>query len=262
MTRLLFSGAAAAVLMLGSSALAADLPTSATIVAKAPSPITRSWTGWNAGVSLGARWADVDGTTIAFRGGPPPFPSQATFSYDSTTFRVGGYLGYDWQFAPKWLAGIEGDFAWGNGSKRAEFLQGATPANIGNFSEFKHTWDAGIRGRIGYLFTPTWLLYLTGGGQWQHVEATVNCGILTCGPTVIPADPNNTPFLQTNSTTRFGWTLGGGLEAMFSGNWMARLEYRYADYGTWHTTFGPISQITKDFAVKTNTALVGIGRKF
>lgn len=261
MIRYLFAGAAVAVLTLGSPAQATDLPTMASPTARA-APVPRAaWTGWNAGISLGARWADVDGTTISFGAGGPLFPSQAFQSYDSSTFRVGGYLGYDWQFNPKWLVGLEGDFAWGNGSKRVEFLQGLSPVNIGNFSEFKHTWDAGIRGRIGYLFTPTWLLYFTGGGQWQHVEATVNCGTLTCGPAVTPG---GVAFLQTNSTTRFGWTLGGGIESMLSGNWTARVEYRYADYGTWRTTFGPVPAvlITKDFKVTTNTAFVGIGRKF
>jgi outer membrane immunogenic protein len=60
-----------------------------------------------------------------------------------------------------------------------------------------------------------------------------------------------------------GWTLGGGLESMVWRNWLARLEYRYADYGTWRTVFGPpVVAITKDFAVITHTAFAGIGYKF
>jgi outer membrane immunogenic protein len=128
--------------------------------------------------------------------------------------RFGGYLGYEWQFAPKWLVGLEGDFAWGNESnawgnesKRVEILKGVAPPapnNLGNFSEVKQTWDAGLRARLGYLIDPTWLLYVTGG------EA----------------------FLQTNGTTRTGWTIGAGIEEMLPGKWLIRGEYRYADFGT------------------------------
>jgi outer membrane immunogenic protein len=221
-------------------------------VARAAAPF---WTGWNLGVSLGGRWAVVDGTTISFGGGPPPFPALAQQSYDSATFRVGGYLGYDWQIDPRWVVGLEGDFAWGDGSKTVAALQGLQLVNTGNFSEFRHTWDAGIRGRVGYLLDPTWLLYLTGGIQWQHVEATVNCAVGTCGANA---------YQQTNSTTRTGWTLGGGLEKMLPDRWLVRVEYRYGDYGTWRTTFGtvPAVVIVKDFDVTTHTALLGIGKKF
>jgi outer membrane immunogenic protein len=256
MTRLIL--AAIALLSLGSFARATDLPM------KAAPPralaMATGWDGFHAGLSLGARWADVTGTTISFGGGAPPFPSLAVQNYDSATFRVGGYFGYDWMLNPRWLVGLEGDFAWGNGSKHVDALQGIA-TNNGNFSEFKHTWDAGIRGRVGYLMDPTWLIYLTGGISWLHVEATENCSANTCGPGVVGGGQ---AFLQVNSTTRTGWTLGGGLEKMLPGRWMVRGEYRYADYGTWRTTFGPVTPVVvvKDFDIATHTALLGIAKKF
>ncbi len=36
----------------------------------------------------------------------------------------------------------------------------------------------------------------------------------------------------SDSTTKAGWTVGGGLETVLWGNWLARAEYRYADFGT------------------------------
>ena len=42
---------------------------------------------------------------------------------------------------------------------------------------------------------------------------------------------------QTISTTRTGWTVGGGVEAVVTGNWLARAEVRYADYGNFKQTF-------------------------
>jgi len=251
--------AGVAIVLASAPAFAADLP------AKAPpmlAPAAPLWTGFNVGLSLGARWADIDGTSLSFGGGPLPFPALANQSYDSTTFRVGGYLGYDWQFDPKWLVGVEGDFAWGNASHHVNALQGIAIANTGNFSEVKQTWDAGLRARLGYLIDPTWLIYVTGGVQWQHVEATVNCAANTCGINLLGGFPPGAPYLQTNETTRTGWAIGGGIEKMLPDKWLIRAEYRYADFGTWTTTFGGAPIIAKKFDITTNTAYVGLAKKF
>jgi outer membrane immunogenic protein len=44
--------------------------------------------------------------------------------------------------------------------------------------------------------------------------------IFTLAPTVI-----------TSSTTKTGWTIGGGFESSLGERWFARAEYRYADFG-------------------------------
>jgi outer membrane immunogenic protein len=258
MNKKLIAGTVIALAMVTAPAFAADMPVKGPRVVAPPPP---QWTGFNIGLSLGARWANIDGTSLSFGGGPVPFPALANQNYDSATFRVGGYLGYDWQFHPNWLIGIEGDFAWGDGSARVEALQGIAPTNSGNYSEVGHTWDAGLRARLGYLFDPTLLLYITGGVQWQHFEATVNCAINTCGPPPL-FPPNGAPYLQTNDTTRTGWALGGGVEKMLPGKWLIRAEYRYADFGTWTTSFGGTPVIVKEFDLATHTAYVGFGKKF
>ena len=256
MLKTIIAGAAIAVAALSSSALAADMPMKAPQLA---APIAPAWTGWNAGISLGARFADITGTTLSFGGAPPPFPAFASQDYDSTTFRVGGYLGYDWQFNPNWLVGLEGDFAWGDAKKHVDALQGIAPVGTGSSSEVRQTWDAGIRARLGYLADPTWLLYVTGGVAWQHFSATENCAVLACGPGV---NPPGAPYSQTNDTTRTGWTVGGGIEKMLSDRWLIRGEYRYADYGTWTSTFGGTPIIVKSFDLATHTAFVGFAKKF
>jgi outer membrane immunogenic protein len=256
MNKVILTGSAIAFALLAAPTFAADLPAKAPAAIVAPAP---QWTGWNAGLSLGARWADIDGTSLSFGGGPVPFPALANQGYDSTTFRVGGYLGYDWQFDPKWLVGLEGDFAWGDASKHVDALQGIAPVNTGNFSEVKQTWDAGLRARLGYLIDPTWLVYVTGGVQWQHIEATENCAVNTCGPAIIPP---GSPYNQTNSTTLTGWAIGGGVEKMLPGKWLVRAEYRFADFGTWTTTFGGTPAIVKSFDIQTNTAYLGLAKKF
>lgn len=54
---------AIAVLTLSPPALAADLPIKMPLKASAAAAV--SWTGWFGRVSIGARWADVDGETIS-----------------------------------------------------------------------------------------------------------------------------------------------------------------------------------------------------
>ena len=260
MNKAFFTGAAIAVAMVASPVYAADMPVKA---ARVVAPVVENWTGWNLGVSAGARFADITGTSISFGGGPLPFPALAVQGYDSATFRGGVYLGYDWQFDPKWLVGLEGDFAWGDAKHHVDALQGIAIANTGNYSEVRQTWDAGLRARLGYLLDPTWLVYATGGVQFQHFTATENCAINTCGPgPFLGGFPTGAPYLQTNETTRIGWTAGAGVEKMLPGKWLIRGEYRYADYGTWTTSFGGTPVIVKSFDFATHTAILGIAKKF
>jgi outer membrane immunogenic protein len=43
---------------------------------------------------------------------------------------------------------------------------------------------------------------------------------------------------------RAGWTIGGGVEAMFAPNWSAKIEYLYADFGTGAaTSYTPVGGV-------------------
>ena len=72
---------------------------------------------------------------------------------------------------------------------------------------------------------------------------------------------------ETASQDRVGWTLGGGVEAMFASNWLLRGEYRYADFGSMTFTrfVGPVTNIdafTATVSYRTHTALIGLAYKF
>ena len=125
--RALLCGAAlAGVVAAAGFASAADMPLKA-----APQPVvaTPSWTGFYVGGSLGARWDQNDWTTVS-RGeapGPPLAISNNPVSFSQTSFRYGVYGGFNWQFAPRAVAGIEGDFAWASTSGVANGIPGVTP---------------------------------------------------------------------------------------------------------------------------------------
>ena len=64
-----------------------------------------------------------------------------------------------------------------------------------------------------------------------------------------------------------GWTVGGGVERKLWGNWLARIDYRYADFGTFNQHFFTAGAFGDDqfdahVKVKTHTATVGIAYKF
>ena len=266
------------VLTFSGSVQAADL--NAAPFTKAPPPVAASsWTGFYAGLGLGFRTTADELTTTSslFNGSPLDLSGAAvTQPFSGTGFRANPYAGYNWQVAPRWVVGIEGDVGFGD---QAVKLAGFSSSPAFGFSgdaadsmSVKTTWDASLRGRIGYLVTPSTLLYATGGAAWQHDEVTSNCLSSTCSETgIAPAVVTNstTPAVVTNSTTRAGWTVGGGIETVLWGNWLARAEYRYADYGTAPFTisravpgFESASVDNFDARLRSHLASFGLAYKF
>jgi outer membrane immunogenic protein len=191
---------------------------------------------------------------------------------NDTAFRVSPYVGLNWQFAPQGVVGIEAD--WGSASKTTA-LQGMihpiTPFLPTGFTgiasdsiSIKTGWDASVRARLGFLPHPSVLLYATGGAAWLRIESTSTCSTVAL---VNPCQPGAwAPPVISHAQTKAGWTAGGGIEAMLWSNWIARAEYRYADFGTISNTdtrtFPSLVRVTSyDVAVKTHTATFGLAYK-
>jgi outer membrane immunogenic protein len=201
------------------------------------------------------------------------FNNPATFN--SSGFRGGSYGGYNWQFGVG-VIGIEGDWAWGRNSKTLAGIPGAeNPAVAGSpgldTSTVKETWDAGIRGRLGFLVSPTVLIYGTGGWSWTSVQASAFCGTAFATGWCSGGTPGFVGTTSTISTTLSGWTAGGGLEWMAAPNWLLRGEYRYTSYGSISGTFFPGvngggvlggDAIAANVKLHTNTAIFGVAYKF
>lgn len=256
--------AAAAIATFGfvGAASAADMPTKAPAVA--PVPVLYSWNGFYIGGSVGARWADVSWQTVAVtgitNGVPGPVGPNNPASLDSTSVRLGAYAGYNWQFAPAWIAGLEADIAWGNSSKSVSPFPG-TPgfgASPTNTDTVRLGWDGSVRGRLGFLVMPTWLVYGTGGLAFQKIKTTSECGL---GGGFCAGGFNAT---GTSSKVKSGWTVGGGVETALWNRWLARVEYRYADFGTVSNDLPPAQNtgIHSEISVRTHTALAGLAYKF
>jgi outer membrane immunogenic protein len=175
------------------------------------------------------------------------------------------FFGYAWSPSDNWMAGVEADIGYANTDTTSLGIPGTvgsivSPAgSLHDSVNVKETWDGSARGRLGFNLAPGTTIYGTAGLAWQSLQATVTCGAGTgiCGSAGL------VPFSASNSTTRMGWTLGGGVEAKILGAWLARGEYRYSDYGTYTATYGTRSTlgITSDIKLRTSPVLLGVAMK-
>jgi outer membrane immunogenic protein len=103
--------------------------------------------------------------------------------------------------------------------------------------EAKVRWLCTVRARADVLLTPTILLYGTGGFAYGGVRVsgnvtsddTLSCNGLFCNG----KSATGTAFAAlSESKTKAGWTLGGGVEGALAGNWTWKAEYLYVDLGS------------------------------
>ena len=190
-----------------------------------------SWTGLYVGVNAGYSWgrasADVS-VSGTFNG--EPFEASGSRSGDVNGWLGGGQIGYNWQ-SQSWVYGIEADFQ-GTG-QNGEISAGCLESICAKAS-YDLDWFGTLRGRVGYLVDPRALLYLTGGLAYGHLSADFSAsGIPVIGTASI-----------SDSATKAGWVIGGGLEWALDRNWMLRAEYLYMDLGTMRSKLGPVSGST------------------
>jgi outer membrane immunogenic protein len=219
--RLLVIAAAAA--LAGTPVFAADLSAAPPMYKAPPMMTAPNWTGFYIGGDIGGAWSHSDSSWFAL-------PSAATFGVNSTGgsndgsgFLGGVHLGYNYQFAPAWVAGLEGDWTWTHtrGSNTQPWTAFGTTAPIGGGAATTMSstadWLASVRGRFGYLVTPTVLAYATGGAAWGRVHDSATA-----------SDPGLGYLAATSfGTTADGWVVGGGLEWAMTRNWSVRGEYLY-----------------------------------
>jgi len=254
----------AALALTAGSALAADLPSSKAPPMLPPPPPPPMWTGFYVGLNAGGTWNSGNSiqtnTFPVFDAIPGGYGTTSailgTFntSVNTSGFMGGGQVGYNRQFASAFVVGVEADIqgvASGNGSST---IAGAAfnPVILGGstgtqFATIRKSLDylGTVRGRLGYLFTPTLLVYGSGGLAYGGVSA--NTSIFQSYPPV--AGAANIFANGAFSDTLVGWTAGGGLEWMFMPNWSAKVEYLYYDLG----------RVTYNVAPMVSTVLGGGG---
>src|SRR5581483_10920845 len=145
MKKLLLSSVA--LIALGSSAWAADMP--ARQAYKAPAytapAVIYNWTGFYIGGHVGGAFAgdnNLQGSDGRLLGG------------------VQG--GFDYQFANTWVIGAEAQYSWLTGNSNSGLLLPSGALVSGNTDQL-----GSVTGRLGYAWGPT-LLYAKGGYAWRN----------------------------------------------------------------------------------------------
>jgi outer membrane immunogenic protein len=146
---------------------------------------------WN-GFYLGLTYGYATGWTDVANGG-------SAFDIDMTGGNGTVFAGYNWQLGNA-VAGLEADIGIGNYGGSENDVSG----EINSFGS--------IRGRLGYLLTPSFLLYGTAGFAYGDFDFSVNG--------------------DTQSELFTGYQVGAGTELKFSEPWALKLEYVYTDFGS------------------------------
>ena len=213
-------------------ASAADLPRPVR-----PAPIVApvaNWTGFYIGANVGYL-VESDTSGVSNFTQPAPVLSTPMPNTASGNSAVGGFqAGYNWQFAPRWVVGIEGDFDWTNpGYAFCRPTDAGPPcADAGrgflNISQ-KTNWLASVRGRLGFAWFDNVLVYGTAGGAWANIDTTLSssCFVAGCGNNGVPNGVS-----AAFSETKGGWVAGIGVESKIWNNWTARFEWLHYDFGT------------------------------
>ncbi len=217
------------------SAAAADLHVKAP-VAKAPAAVY-DWTGFYVGGHLGWAWTDKNWRT--------PAGADLT-SYTADGFIGGVQGGYNWQTGA-WVVGVEAQASWGDVVTGRNWTDpepvpvvpikrtGTTVANLGT-----------VALRLGHAVDRS-LFYVKGGGAWVYETYRL-----------FDATTPGTPLLASATGTRWGWMTGIGYEYAFLGNWSAKIELDYLDFGRERITVaGPTT--VRAFDVTQDVVLVKAG---
>jgi len=192
----------------------------------APAPVVDIWTGFYVGANGGYSWSQWDSTSIS-----PIFPpnfTRFTASPDVNGWVAGIQGGYNWRINNTWLVGVEADVQWTgeratSATSTGPIVIGALTTTITSDVEWKFSWFDTFRGRVGALIDPTTLIYLTGGaavGHFEFAQTTTAVVAATGGPVLASASVG-----FTERTTRWGGTVGAGVEKKFTPNWSAKAEF-------------------------------------
>lgn len=230
-----------------------------------------NWTGFYVGGSAGGQWgsANLNTSTIFdpagyFAPSSVPAVNAVGAQHANSSSVTGGFTaGYNWQVG-RAVFGLEGDinyFGFKGSASGSALYPCCAPFSFAVNSSASADWLATIRGRIGFLATPHWLLYATGGAAIADVK-----GSFSFTDTFTMAESG------TIRDTRVGWTAGVGGEYAVGNGWSLKAEYLHVDLGRATMTstnlasvaFGafPSNVYTHSVDIKSNIVRVGVNYKF
>jgi len=158
-----------------------------------PLPVT-NWAGFYIGAHGGGMWQQGSSNT---------YEGDWETTRHKTTGIAGGQIGFNWQNGTG-VYGIEVDGSWTGGNKADDGHHGYA----GGANSIR--WLSTARARMG-LAVGNSMAYVTGGVAFGGVS--------------------NQFRGKSESKSRVGWVIGGGVEQMFTRNWTFAIEALFVDLG-------------------------------
>lgn len=219
-------------------AVAADL--AARPYTKAPAMIASifDWSGFYIGANAGGGSSHKcwDMTNAL---GFPVVPSAAEGCHDATGAVAGGQIGYRWQTGPV-ILGLEAQGDWANlrGSNTSQVLPATNRSTVDGLGLFT--------GQVGYAWNNV-LWYVKGGAA---VASDKYEGLM--GGAVF----------DRVTETRWGGTIGTGLEVGFAPNWSVAAEYNHLFMGNRTVTFTsvlpPVGLLSRSDSIRQDVDLATV----
>lgn len=199
----------AAIFLVGAQAQAADIV----------EPVAYVWTGPYIGIQGGYAWGKNDLSAGTPGGGDEVITAAAPVldgedgSFDLEGFVGGAHAGLNWQM-DSLVLGLEGDIEYADLDGDTEIVDFG--GGVVGRDKAEIDWLGSLRLRAGFAADRA-LFYATGG--------------LAVGGAKLTAEDAAGDQLVEEKDTKWGWTLGAGVEYAFSDELSARVEYRYTDLG-------------------------------
>lgn len=186
-------------------------------------PAAYDWTGPYVGLQAGYAWGENDlsaGNIGGIITGDVQALDAATIEGEDGTFDLDGFVGganagYNWQ-SDSLVLGVEGDIEYADLNDEVDILSSAVNGDLVGVDEVEVNWLGSLRLRAGFAADRA-LFYATGG--------------LAVGGAKLTAKDDDGDEFADDRATKWGWTIGGGVEYAFTDELSGRIEYRYTDLG-------------------------------
>ena len=253
--------AAVSIISLTQIASAADLPSKAPAYVP-PVPVA-DWSGVYVGLEGGYGWGKQNSSftlpghcvNCDLEVNPTPWPEEVYYpdvALPSVTQRgwlFGGFAGVQKQWG-SWVLGLEADFDGADikGSETASTVSNLDRITIGGLGilcvdvpgcihlthdasiESKIDMLGSLRGKVGFVPAPNWLIYGTGGAAFAHLKNTVTSTELSN-----VSDLASFSSQGSAGTSLFGWAAGGGVNWKWpvdaGSAWVFGVEYLHYQFG-------------------------------
>ena len=221
---------ASAATLIGSTAFAADLP-SRKVAPVAPVAPVFTWTGFYAGINAGGGWGNEKIKSIWYDPSGNRSPEELAsfinppYANNRSGFIGGIQLGYNYQIN-QFVVGIEADFMGstiGGSSQSPVLVIFGTIDNVSR-TKVQQDWLGTVRVRGGYSIDRL-LIFLTGGLAYGNAQVSTTSTDTVDGVV-------ESVWQGGKQSTKFGFTVGAGLEYALTNNWLIRAEYLYYNLGS------------------------------